>query len=271
MVDVDVLYRQHLTAVDLRLLGDAAGPRAPLGAGLASAAVEASVFRPDEEALSVGVSPFLTFAVAVHRTAVALQGATFVEERWAPRQRIPVFDVAGLRSLLDDPLRRFALIELLASYTRVTSGVTWTRSTKGWQRRRYSELDAVRMAGLLEVVDPVERPGIYRRLGDLALFTTGVFPDAPATPFGAGRGRLLRLSGLTAVADDLAGTALLELLGSRWYRLAAEAARAVGSPVTAMLEVTADLGEHFGDARRVLNVVTDRYLFPLRDQWFGTS
>jgi hypothetical protein len=31
------------------------------------------------------------------------------------------------------------------------------------------------------------------------------------------------------------------------------------------------MADHFRDARRVLNAVTDRYLFPLREQWFGTS
>ncbi len=271
MVDVDVLYRQHLTDGDLRLLADAAGARAPLSVALAAATTEAHVFRPEQSALSVGVSPFLTFAVALHRTAVTLQEATFVEERWTPRLRVPVFDVVALRRLLDDPMRRYALVELLASYSRVASGVAWTRSARGWQRRRFSELDPVRMAGLLEVVDPAERPGIYRRLGDLALFTTGVFPDAPMGVAGAGRGRLLRLSGLAGADDDLSGTALLELLGTRWYHLAGQAARAVGSPMTAMLAVTADLGEHFADARRVLNVVTDRYLFPLRGQWFGAG
>jgi len=33
--------------------------------------------------------------------------------------------------------------------------------------------------------------------------------------------------------------------------------------------VLATIAEHFSDARRILNVVTDRYLFPLREQWFG--
>jgi hypothetical protein len=276
MVDVEALYRQHLTSADLRLLADTAGPRAPLAVALGSPAVEAEVFgTPDgrEGGLSFGVSPFLTFATALHRTAATLERATFVEERWAPRVRIPVFDVSSLRALVSDPVRRYTLVELLASYTRVVSGVTWVRSGRGWQRRRYSELDAVRLAGLLEVVDPIERPGVYRRLGDLALFTTGVFPDAPLDLGGAGRGRLMRLSGLQAsgTGEDLSGIALLELLGVRWYRLAARAAQSAGTPVTAALSVVNDLAEHFGDARRVLNVVTDRYLFPLRGHWFGAA
>ncbi|MCU4186579.1 hypothetical protein K6U06_19600 [Acidiferrimicrobium sp. IK] len=271
MVDVDAFYRQQLTDADRRLLGDAAGPRSALGAALASEAAETAVFGADGSGLRVGVSPFLTFAVAVHRTAATLAQATFVEERWAPRVRIPVFDVSGLRALLDDPLRRYTLVELLASYTRVVSGVAWVRSGRGWQRRRYSELDAVRLAGMLEVVTPAERPGVYRRLGDLALFTTGVFPDSPPAIGGAGKGRLLRLSGLGGAAGDLTGSALLELLGARWYQLAADAARRAGTPLTFSLEVVADLAEHFADARRILNVVTDRYLFPLRQQWFGSS
>ena len=47
--------------------------------------------------------------------------------------------------------------------------------------RRFSELDPVRMAGLLEAVPQAERPGVYRRLGDVALFLTGVFPDYATT------------------------------------------------------------------------------------------
>ena len=46
--------------------------------------------------------------------------ASFIEEWIGPRQRVPVFDTAGLRDFGADPLRRFFLIQLLASYTSVT-------------------------------------------------------------------------------------------------------------------------------------------------------
>jgi hypothetical protein len=273
MVDVELLYRQQLTRADLQLLEETAGARAPVTVAFSAEGTEQAVFcAPEGAGLTVGLSPFLAFAVAVHRTAASLEHATSVKERWAHRVRIPVFDVAGLRSLLDDPMRRYVLVELLASYTRVVSGVAWTRTARGWQRRRYSELDVVRLAGMLEVVPAAERPGVYRRLGDLALFTTGVFPDAPITLGGSGRHRLLRLSGLGPDAgDELPGVTLLERLGPRWYRLAGQAARAAGTPMTSVLAVTADLADRFQDARRVLNVVADRYLFPLRDQWFGAG
>lgn len=272
MADVEVLYRQQLTQADLRLLEETVGPRAPVTTALSAEPVEDAVFGDHDAGLSVGLSPFLTFAVAVHRTATSLQEATSVPERWAPRVRIPVFDVTRLRDLLDDPLRRYVLVELLASYTRVVSGVAWTHTNRGWQPRRYSELDVVGLAGMLEVVNPSERAGVYRRLGDLALFTTGVFPDAAVSLGGSGRHRLLRLSGLTAdTGDGLTGVALLEALGPRWYRSAGRSAQVSGTPLTSVLAVAADLADRFDDARRVLNVVTDRYLFPLRDHWFGTG
>ncbi|HET6793502.1 MAG TPA: hypothetical protein VFH45_03615, partial [Acidimicrobiales bacterium] len=235
--------------------------------------LEAAVFgaAPDDDRL-LHTSPFLTFAAAVHRSAARLAATTYVEERWAPRQRVPVFDVGSLRDLLADPWRRYFLVELLASYTHVASGVTWQRTRRGWRRRRFSELDPVRLAELVATVEPAERAGVYRRLGDLALFLTGVFPDHPTVldlgPVAAQR--LARLSSLPEVADgETPGPVLLERLGRRWYGLAARSARAHGAPVTAGLEVVADMGGRFGEARRVLNVVTDWYLFPLRERWFG--
>jgi hypothetical protein len=274
MVDVELLYRQHLSDSDRRLLHDAVGDRVPASVALGFAEIEAAVFGAGESAMvSVGISPFLAFATAVHRTAVALETATYVPERWAPRVRIPVFDVQELRNLLSDPDRRYFLVELLASYTHVASGVTWAHTARGWRRRRFSEMDPIELAGLLEVVEAAERPGIYRRLGDLALFLLGVFPDhPPELGSGAATERLIRLSGLSrGNVGDLGSHELLELLGSRWYARAVTSARATGGPVTTTLAVAGYMAEHFRQARRVLNAVTDRYLFPLREQWFGTG
>src|SRR5918992_1166794 len=106
-----------------------------------------------------------------------LQRATFVSDWVGPRQRVPVMDTDRLRSFAGDRVHRLFLAELLASYTKVASGALWVQSRKGWRRQRFSELDPVRLAALIDVVRSEERPGIYRRLGDLALFLTGVFPD----------------------------------------------------------------------------------------------
>ena len=268
--DAEHAYRDHLTSGDLAVLGAVAAGR-PIVPALSSADVEHVVFGSGA-ALDPGraVSPFLTFAVAVHRVAERLAHATYVDEWVGPRQRVPVFAVEPLRTLLADPLQRFFFVELLASYTHVVSGSTWTATRRGWRRRRFSELDPVQLAGLLESVPAAERPGVLRRLGDLALFLTGVFPDHTATS-SLGRpmaeAHLLRSASLDPSRTTAPGNAfeLLEILGARWYRLA----QRLSPTVSGSVAVLGAMAEHFTDARRILNVVTDQYLFPRREQWFG--
>jgi hypothetical protein len=273
-IDVDLLYRQHLTSSDLRLIADTVGSPASgaVGPALGRPDLEAAVFSGQDDRRLIGASPFLTFAIAVHRTAERLRTTSFVEERWTSRQRLPMFDVESLRQLLVEPQRRYFLVELLASYTHVVSGATWQRTPRGWRRRRFSELDLSQLAGLLDAVEPSERPGVYRRLGDLALFLTGVFPDHSALldvgPLALSRlSRLSRLHG--SVVEGFDGLKLLEELGGRFYGLAVRSARSNGAPPTLELTRVSQMAESFRDARRALNVVTDWYLFPLRERWFG--
>ncbi len=223
--------------------------------------------------LSVAASPFLTFALVVHRGWADLQRARYVDEWVGPRQRLPVLGGEDLRDFLASGQRRLFLTELLSSYTRVTSGSTWVHTTRGWRRRRYSDLDPVRLASLLEVVPEDERPGVYRRLGDLALFLTGVFPDHTEI-HGLGpldEGRLLRMSGLPEREMNLSqastgAVGLLERLGEHWYR---RAFRSLRGPLTGTMLVVAEVADRFGPARRTLNYLTDRHLFAGRARWFG--
>ncbi len=61
------------------------------------------------------------------------------------------------------------------------------------------------------------------------------------------------------------GIELLEHLGARWYR----AACAMAPVRTARLAVVAEVADRFRQARRVLNHVADRYLFPAGGAWFS--
>src|SRR5438105_12437677 len=188
-------YLQHLSEADLQLLG--AGETRSVVEVLDRSDTFDRIFGGDPLFVA---SPFLVFAAAVHRTAADLDSATYVEEWLGPRQRIPVLDVADLRDFLAGPWRRLFLVELLASYTHVTSGSGLVATRRGWRRQRFSERDPVRLAGLLYVVTEAERPGIFRRLGDLSLFLTGVFADHTALHgFGSvDQQRLLRAGRLNA-------------------------------------------------------------------------
>jgi hypothetical protein len=298
-------YLEHLTDNDVDLLaGPELGPAPPrelrnsilsrrggIEDLLASPRVFDAIFGAGrEEDPIVRVSPFLVFAVALERALRKLDTATYVPEWAGIGRRALLFDVARLRRFAASAWHRLFLAELLASYTRVASGSVVVATNRGLRRHRFSDLDPVRLAGLLDLVPEAERPGILRRLGDLALFLTGVFPDYVArhgfgpvaearlwrsgVPAYGGRGGVapaapnasrLGHEGGPALGHESA-VALLERLGRRWYQAAFTA---LPRPVPASLAVLGELPESFADARRVLGLLTDTYLFPYRDSWFG--
>ncbi|HEY5352288.1 MAG TPA: hypothetical protein VIK57_07515 [Streptosporangiaceae bacterium] len=259
--DADAGWLRGNPAVIPDLLGDPRVFEAVFGWGDSSG--------PPRLGQAVPVSPFLTFAVAVHRSATELASMGHVAERTGPRQRVPLFDAPALREFLGSPARKLFLAELLASFTRVASGRYRVRG--GGRTRRFSELDPVRLAGLLDGVPDAERPGVYRRLGDVSLFLAGVFPDH-AILYGVGPvavARLLRAAQVPAAEYERLSTVpaieLLEQLGARWYR----AAYGLAPVRTARLDVVADVAGRFQQARRVLNHIADRYLFAADRPWLA--
>lgn len=287
-------YADYLTQADLRLLARAVGASAAAVAELAgdAAAIEGLLADPRVFSAVLGApsptsaapevlvlaSPFLAFGVAVHRAVADLADMDYLPERSGLRQRVPVFDTPELRDFLGSAERRLFLAELLASFTRVASGryrvpSRWGDSGPGApgqgagsggrsRTRRFSELDPVKLAGLIEVAPEESRPGIYRRLGDVSLFLAGMFPDYSAMhAFGpVDVSRLLRSARVPAGDRDGLAAApaldLLEYLGARWYR----AALATAPVRTARLDVVGEVAERFRQARRVLNHLADRYL-----------
>jgi hypothetical protein len=275
---VGSLYLEQLSDSDLGLLASATDTRddvphdpARLEALIDSPATFAQLFAgPGRDPLMRG-TPFLIFAVLIHRVVRDLGQASFVEEWVGPRQRVPVFDTAGLKDFGADPLRRFFLVQLLASYTNVASGSMLVKTSRGWRRRRFSELDPMRLIELAELVSEFERPSVYRRLGDLSLFLTGIFPDYAAERLIAERERRGLERALRPAdreqSEGRDGIWLLEQLGRRAYRIAHQGA----DREAPMAGVLADVSENFAVARRVLNFLTDRYLYPMRHQWFGAD
>ena len=243
-ISVGSEYAEHITDGDLRLLAAVTGnPPVPgtLPQMLADPQVFDAIFGPGAIASREAVlaSPFLAFAVAVHRTAADLTTMGYVTERSQARQHVPVFDTPDLRDFLGSAARRLFLTELLTSFTRVASGQYRVSIGGRTRTMRFSELDPVRLAGLLDAVAEESRPGLYQ-LGDVSLFLSGVFPDYVAGralgPVSAAR--LLRAARVPAAERErLTATPdieLLEHLGVRWYRsaLALAPVRTAGWPLS---------------------------------------
>jgi hypothetical protein len=213
---------------------------------------------PESDGIRV-LTPSLVFATLVHKTIRDLDSTEYVSEWVGVGERLPVFDVVSLRDFIDDTTRRFMVIELLASFTRVASGSMWVRTRRGYRRRRFSELDPASLVEMVESLPVEQRAAGYRRLGDVALFLTGVFPDHTAShPTSVmGRARLAKAIGL--IGDFGAGAEyvrFLETAGRRWYDRASD-----GSflPLEGRRSLE-DFAANFTQARRFLNYVADTYL-----------
>jgi hypothetical protein len=278
-MDIASRYLDHFTEQDLTWLAGAIGVGSAdlmrqhphrVAQALTEPRLFQHIFGEPRKALLQNLSPFLVFSVIVHRAARDLEEATAVQEWVGPRQRFWVFDVEPLRQFLREAALRLFLAELLSSYTHVHSGSVRVRDRRGWRRVPVSELDPLHLVQLLDVVVEAERIWVYRRLGDLALFLTGVFPDFVARAVG-GAGRrwyrtrmaLARPQSQTEVPED--GTlALVEETGRLSY---AAALKLAGTPV-GELRLVAEVAQRFSVARRVLNVIVDRYILPERHWWF---
>lgn len=260
-------YGEHLTDTDLLTLAGGRADQVPVLRReptlvldlLNRPAVADAVLgvRHDEPGRFSYLSPFLVFAAAVHRASNALAGTSYVVDRTGPRSRVPVFDGPTLAAFAAEPEHCLFLAELLTSYARLTSGVLWRRSQRGWRRQRWNELDLSRLAVLLEAVPPEQQPGVWRRIGDGALFLAGVFPDYAERSLGLVEvARLQRATGLQLSTANGPVSELLEELAGRAYQ------RVGGSVPRAVVESPRS-------ARRVLALIAERYLFPVAAEWLS--
>lgn len=273
MLNHRLLYLEHLSDRDLGLMTGSAGMGGLTRAGLRQSPelIDDLLAQPElfeklfgeESMVEIGVTPFLVFAVLVNQTARDLKASPHFAEWVGAGQRLPVFDSSTLSALIEHAVRRYYLIEFLASFTTVASGTSWVRTERGYRRRRWSELDPVAMSEIVAQLPGAARPAGYRRLGDIALFLSGVFPDHTSRhPLGeTARVRLAVSAGVEPSAlEDEGDMRFLETIGSGWYERAVDSADGMAA---AGLNHLRDLARNFTDARRFLNFLTDRYLHRL--------
>ncbi len=212
-----------------------------------------------DDAVSLLVSPLLFFAVLVHRSADELASSQWVDDWVGPGSRLPVFDVDPLLEFADAPGRLLFAAQLLVGFaTPVAFPIPVDR------------LDLDELVAWLDAVEPADQIVLLRRLGDLALFQAGVFPDCNgATALTAARAEHLgrsagmsdeELDHLVDLGSPTPGLDALEGLSSAWYRAAAESSSS--TPV-----LLRDIANRIRSARRFLNYVADHYLYRVQSNW----
>jgi len=208
----------------------------------------------DEQA-ALQVSPGLLFSVLLRRVARDLSERPYTLER-TPAETVVVFDAPRVRRFIAEPAIWNYLVAMLTSFLRTETVTLWVRRGQRYRRRRFSTLNLDDMIALASLVDREETRPIFQRIADIALFTSGIFPDY----LRATRGRRDVASTKWRVVPRTLET--YEEHGRRFYRLAA---RPEAGPQGRVLTA---LAEEFPMARKSLEILSDRYLRWARVRWF---
>ncbi len=204
----------------------------------------------DEQAL-LRVSPRLVFSVLLRRVVRDLHQRPYTVERTAD-ETVAVFDATQVRRFIAEPEIWNYLVAMLMSFIRNESVTVLVRRREHYVRRRFNTSNLEDMIDLSGLAGEDAAPWIFRRIGDIALFQSGIFPLSPR--WSAVRGAHAR-----ALPPTLA---TYEAHGRRFYRLAASRA---GDDQGRVLGA---LAEEFPTARKSLELLSDRYLRWSPIRWF---
>jgi len=206
----------------------------------------------DEEAL-VRVTPHMLFSVLLRRLRRELEKEAYVFDVDTDGKRIPVFEGPAVAEMLSDKQTLDYLAAMLSSFARTNSGIIYWKERGTWHKRRFSDIDLDDMVELARIIDPEMRPALFKRIADLALFLSGIFPEHAAHFTGH---RKIMFSAKRTLKE-------YEQAGQRFYTVAA---RETDEPQ--WKPVLGALAEKFTLARLALNSLSDRYVKTLRTQYF---
>lgn len=205
------------------------------------------------------VTPRLLFEILLRKTSQEIGNKSYIMERTATR-KIPVFDTQEVCIFLHNKDIQAYLAEMLDSFTRTESFTLRVRVRKGiWRKIRYSDMDIRSLRYMCECVDEEHRFKFYKRIGDLCLFTLGMFPE-----YAMRDGNSLQ-SGMLLQHSALRKSISYQEEGKRFYGLAAkhEAASLLG-----LSQLFNRLYEDFDLATRPLNYISEHYLQFKKQQLF---
>jgi hypothetical protein len=216
----------------------------------------------DEEFL-LRVSPWLLFSVFLRQVRRDLEGESFTVER-RQKHKVFLFDTDQVIELLQQSELRDYLAALLASFTRIESLTVRVRVRQGiWRRYRTNELDIAGLIRAAEGLEEGQRFEPYKRIADVCLFLTGVFPEFIEAQYRyplSRQRRPARRGWTRASLEDY------ESQGQAFYRLAAEHRRAAAQGLDGVLHT---LSDNFVLAEKSLALLAKRYLPFVRHALFN--
>lgn len=215
----------------------------------------------EDENIFLKISPFLLFSILLRQAKRDMEKQIYTMEIVSQRKRIPVFDARDATKLLQNKDVREYLARMLASFTRVECATVVFKARGMIYQRHFSDLDfddVLELAGIVEL--PFRFP-FYKRLADIALFVSGIFPEHLCRNQKVGEEIPVQTAGrrprtLQSYEEE----------GRRYYDLAAtyDEAREQG-----LAEVFSLLAEKFTLARKPLNYLAENYIDKYRTKWFA--
>jgi hypothetical protein len=217
----------------------------------------------DEELLKV--SPALYFDVLLRRALKDLGQESHTLER-SGSETVVVFDTNEVTEFLSNGAVIDYLAAMLASFTKVESYVMPVRVRRGtWRRVRFNDMDIDSLVKLAASVDESQQFRYFKRIADVCLFVLGIFPNHAQS---GGRKMFI---GATPSGVSRRGRRTEEEytdIGRRFYQTAGRHPTADAAGLTEPMNL---LRDNFGVARKVLNIVSERYLRYSRGKVFDVG
>ena len=209
------------------------------------------------------ISPALYFEILLRNSHRELETAAYTEEREG-RMSIPVFDTPDVLEFMERPGVVEYLASMMASFTRINSYTVPVRVRRGVRRRvRYNDMDVDSLIRFAADADPEQKFGYYKRIADVCLFLSGVFPDSAQSRAGSSGGsEVPRSWRMRRTLEEY------EREGRIFYGLAQE------HPAAHVLELSQVFGalkQNFNSARKPLTFVATRFLHAKKRQLFGVA
>ena len=130
----------------------------------------------DPESL-IRISPNLLFTVLLNRVKFNLENQSYTVER-QDRHQVFIFDSKEVVDLLHDKRILRYLADMLVSFVRINSFSVYIRVKKGvWRKIRFSDFDIDSLIRYSQMIEEDQRFPSYKRIADICLFITGIFPD----------------------------------------------------------------------------------------------
>ena len=210
----------------------------------------------DPESL-IKISPNLLFIVLLNRVKHNLENQSYTVER-QERHQIIIFDSKEIVDRLQDKRILRYLADMLVSFVRINSYSVHVRVKKGiWRKFRFSDFDIDSLIRYSQMIEEEQRFQSYKRIADICLFVTGIFPDYINTF----RKQSVPRLGMAAQKrrEDFAEH------GKYFYKAAS---RHRIAQILELNEVLLQLSENFTLATKPLTLMTSRYLGFIKEKLF---